>query len=51
MINADAIAAMKQGVRVINLARGEIVDDEAMLAALDTGKVAAYVTDFPITVC
>ena len=32
---ADAIAAMKGGVRVINLARGEIVDDEAMLAALD----------------
>ena len=47
MINADAIVAMKRGVRVINLARGEIVDDEAMLAALDTGKVAAYVTDFP----
>ena len=47
MINADAIAAMKRGVRVINLARGEIVDDEAMLAALDTGKVAAYITDFP----
>ena len=44
---ADAIAAMKRGVRVINLARGEIVDDDAMLAALDTGWVAAYVTDFP----
>ena len=47
MIDAEAIAAMKRGVRVINLARGEIVDDEAMLAALDTGKVAVYVTDFP----
>ena len=47
MIDADAIAAMKRGVRVINLARGEIVDDEAILAALDTGKVAVYVTDFP----
>ena len=47
MIDADAIAAMKRGVRVINLARGEVVDDEAMLAALDTGKVAVYVTDFP----
>ena len=47
MVNAEAIAAMKRGVRVINLARGEIVDDEAMLAALDTGKVAAYITDFP----
>lgn len=47
MIDAKAIAAMKRGVRFINLARGEIVDDDAMLAALETGKVASYVTDFP----
>ena len=47
MVNADAFAHMKRGVRIVNLARGEIVDDEAMIAALDTGKVAAYVTDFP----
>ena len=47
MINAEAIGVMKRGVRFINLARGEIVEDEAMLSALDTGKVAAYVTDFP----
>lgn len=47
MIDAKAIAAMKRGVRFINLARGEIVNDEAMIAALDTGWVAAYVTDFP----
>ena len=47
MIDAKAIAAMKRGVRFINLARGEIVDDDAMLAALDTGWVAAYITDFP----
>ena len=47
MIDAKAIAAMKRGVRFINLARGEIVDDEAMLAALDTGWVATYITDFP----
>ena len=47
MIGEKAIANMKRGVRFINLARGEIVDDDAMLAALDTGKVAAYVTDFP----
>ena len=33
--------------RTIKAARGEIVDDEAILAALDTGKVAVYVTDFP----
>ena len=47
MIDAEAISHMKRGVRFINLARGEIVDDEAMLAALDTGWVAAYITDFP----
>ena len=47
MMDETAISAMKRGVRFINLARGEIVDDDAMLAALDTGRVAAYVTDFP----
>ena len=47
MVNADAFAHMKQGVRIVNLARGEIVDEDAMIAALDSGKVAAYVTDFP----
>ncbi|MBR6677677.1 MAG: phosphoglycerate dehydrogenase [Oscillospiraceae bacterium] len=47
MVDEQAIAAMKQDVRVINLARGEIVDDDAMIAALDGGKVAAYITDFP----
>jgi len=47
MINAAAISNMKRGVRFINLARGEIVDDDAMLAALDTGWVASYITDFP----
>ena len=46
-INADTIAQMKDGVRVINLARGELVDDDAMVAALESGKVARYVTDFP----
>ena len=47
MIDAAAISTMKRGVRIINLARGEIISDDAMLAALETGKVAAYVTDFP----
>ena len=47
MIDANAIGTMKRGVRFINLARGEIVDDDAMLAALDTGWVSVYVTDFP----
>ena len=47
LIGAEAFAAMKPGVRLINLARGGIVDDGALLAALDAGKVTAYVTDFP----
>ena len=47
LINGEAISRMKPGVRFVNLARGEIVDDEAMLSALDTGRVAAYITDFP----
>ena len=46
-INADTIAQMKDGVRIVNLARGELVDDAAMMAALERGKVARYVTDFP----
>ena len=47
MINAEAIAKMKDGVRIINLTRAELVDDDAMAAALASGKVAKYVTDFP----
>lgn len=46
-INTDAIAAMKDGVRVLNFARGELVDNSAILPALESGKVAAYITDFP----
>ena len=47
MIDAEAIGMMKRGVRIINLARGEIVDDDALIPALETGRVATYVTDFP----
>lgn len=47
MVDADAIASMKRGIRVINLARGEIVQNDAMIPALETGRVAAYITDFP----
>ena len=47
MIDAGALAAMKPGIRIINLARDQIVDDAAMMEALDSGRVAVYVTDFP----
>ena len=47
MINGEAIAKMKDGVRILNFARGELVDSDALIAALDSGKAAAYVTDFP----
>ena len=42
----ESIAKMKDGVRIINLARGELVDVAAMAKALESGKVAAYVSDF-----
>lgn len=45
-INAETIAQMKDGVRVLNFARGELVNDADILSALSTGKVAKYVTDF-----
>ena len=44
---AETFAKMKDGVRIINLARGELVNDDDMAAALESGKVASYVTDFP----
>ena len=47
MINADAIAMMKRGVIVINAARDALVNEKDMLAALETGKVRRYVSDFP----
>ncbi|MBP1564701.1 MAG: 3-phosphoglycerate dehydrogenase [Oscillospiraceae bacterium] len=46
-INADAMASMKDGVRILNFARGELVDTASLLSALESGKVASYVTDFP----
>ena len=47
MFDAAAFARMKPGVRIVNESRAEVVDDEAITAALDCGKVAKYVTDFP----
>lgn len=47
MIDAGALQMMKSGVRLINLARGGLVNDEDLIQALESGRVACYVTDFP----
>ena len=47
MINAAAIAKMRPGVRIVNFARGALINDADMLSALSVGRVARYVTDFP----
>jgi D-3-phosphoglycerate dehydrogenase len=47
MINADRIALMNDGAVLINFARGGIVDEAAAIAALDSGKLHAFVTAFP----
>lgn len=46
-INKDTVAVMKDNVRILNFARGELVNTEDIIAALENGKVAAYITDFP----
>lgn len=46
MINAETLSKMKDGVKIINLARAELVDSKAMIDAINSGKVSAYVTDF-----
>lgn len=46
MINKDAFARMKEGVVILNFARDLLVDEEALIHALETGKVKKYVTDF-----
>lgn len=47
IINAERISKMKDGVRIINYARGEVVDEDAIIEALHSGKVARFVADFP----
>lgn len=47
MINQEALDRMRDGVKIINTARGELVNNQDMRKALDSGKVAVYVTDFP----
>ena len=47
MINADRLVSMRDNVTILNFARAGIVSDEAVVAALDSGKVNAYICDFP----
>ena len=46
-INAEMISRMKDGACVLNFSRGEIADTAAVLAALESGKLNRYITDFP----
>lgn len=46
MFNAETFATMKEGARLLNFSRGSLVNEADMIAALSSGKVAAYVTDF-----
>ncbi len=47
IINAGLIRKMKDGVVIVNCARGELVDNQAMIKATESGKVAKYIVDFP----
>ncbi|NTS75424.1 phosphoglycerate dehydrogenase [Catenovulum sp. SM1970] len=46
-MNEETFSAIKSGAKLINLARGELVEEAAVIQALDTGKLDAYVADFP----
>ena len=48
-INAEKLIMMKNGVKILNFARGELVVDSDIVAAINTKKVGAYFTDFPNT--
>jgi D-3-phosphoglycerate dehydrogenase len=46
-VNDDSLALMKDGVRILNFARGELCDNAAVIKALESGKMGAYAVDFP----
>jgi D-3-phosphoglycerate dehydrogenase len=48
LLNSDSLQKTRRGARLLNFAREEIVESAAVIAALDAGRLAAYVTDFPL---
>lgn len=50
LVNADFIAKIKKGAVLVNYSREQIVDEDAVIAALDSGLLGAYLTDFPTSV-
>ena len=47
MIDKEAISKMKKGVILVNMARDQLVDEEAVVASIESGKIRRYVSDFP----
>lgn len=47
MINKESIKIMKDGIKILNFSRGELVDNDDIKVAVKDGKVSCYVTDFP----
>ena len=47
MIGKEAISKMKKGVILVNMARDQLVDEEAVVASIESGKIRRYVSDFP----
>ena len=50
LINSETLRRFKPGLKLLNFAREEIVDVDAVVSALDEGRLAAYITDFPVPV-
>ena len=48
LINSETLALMKSSAKILNFAREQIVNTEAMVAALDKGVIAGYISDFPV---
>lgn len=46
MFNSEAFASMKNGARLLNFSRGTLVDEEDVIAALESGRLSCYITDF-----